>query len=102
MRLLKANEMQNGVDALQLDSIANAPCNYCVDYKFTRRNKKGIVISRVTICTGKLDIWKINCAQCGIICPWMDAFIESLSAENCILIIELYPSNPFAFDFRPN
>lgn len=40
MRLLKANEMQNGVGALQLDSIANAARNYCVDYKFTGEIKR--------------------------------------------------------------
>lgn len=40
MRLLKANEMQNGISALQLDSIANAPRNYRVDYKYTSEIKR--------------------------------------------------------------
>lgn len=46
LRLLKANEMQNGVGALQLDSIANAPRNYCVDYKFTGKIKRDRYIAR--------------------------------------------------------
>lgn len=58
-------------------------------------------ISHAMICTSKLDVWKINCAQYGITCRRMDVFMESPFAENCVPIIGIYPSNPFAFDFRP-